>query len=78
MLVEIYIVMNPDGEHVVDHDRECAVERFNGDYSGPYEITQLNIEIPMPKEIARIASAVLADDGSKEFNLVLTEKANEA
>lgn len=77
-LVEFYIVMNSDGEHVVDHDLESAEERFNDDYHGPYEITKVSIEMNAPKAIAKEVKATLPDDGSKEFTLKLTDGTDEA
>lgn len=73
--VEVFIVMNQDGEHVVSHDLDNATEFFNGDYSGPaVEVTKIIIKMRPPKSIAREATATLPDDATGgEVTLTLNQ-----
>lgn len=77
-LVTLYVVMNDQGEYAVHHDADTAVDAFNEDYSGPYEVTEIEISMSAPPSIARKVSAELPDDpeGGK-FTLTL-DKADEA
>lgn len=75
--VEIYIAVNEDGDYVANHDEDQAIENFGDEYGGSFELTKLNITLPLPKHYAREASATLPNDGSSEFSLTLTKSGGE-
>lgn len=73
--VEVYIIMNQDGEYVVSHDLDNATEYFNDDYNGrAVETTKVVLRMRPPEEIARKATATLPDDiKGGEVTLTLNE-----
>jgi hypothetical protein len=73
--VELFIIMNQDGEYVVSHDLDNATEFFNDDYSGrAVETTKIILKMRPPEEIARQATATLPDDiKGGEVTLTLDE-----
>lgn len=61
--VELFIIMNQDGEYIVNHDFDAATDDFNGTYSGnAVETTTIVIKMRAPKPVAREATATLPDD----------------
>ncbi len=59
--IEIWVVMNEDGEYEVGCDRESATERFDESFSGdPRRLVKLNVWIAPPEVIE--AEVTVADD----------------
>ena len=59
--VEIFIVVDEDGDFEVANDQELAFERYNDEINGDYatQCFKLNLTIPLPKIIE--ASAEISD-----------------
>ena len=77
-VVTLYIAMNNQGEYTAHHDQDQAIEDFNDNYHGPFDVTEIEIVKSAPPVIARKASAELPDDASSKFTLTLTDTTDEA
>jgi hypothetical protein len=69
--VELFFLVNDQGEYVVAGDEETCTERANDDGLSPgtWQIYKLNINAPLPKTIE--VSGTLPANGEKEFTLTI-------